>query len=157
MRSAQLRILKLVGESGLWKTVGKAHTWLYRATGGKVGYKAGKLTNLLLTTTGRKSGALRTVALHYMADGDTYVIVASNGGSDHPPAWWLNLQKTPHVTVQVGNLTTDVVAGVATPEEHARLWPKLKELNPFYGRYEQITDREIPVVVLRPARPKTQR
>lgn len=59
----KLRILKAVGESGVWKGVGKVHTWLYRATGGSVGRKAGHITNLLLTTRGRRSGEPRTVAL----------------------------------------------------------------------------------------------
>jgi F420H(2)-dependent quinone reductase len=147
-----LRLLKLAGESGLWKHVGRFHGWLYRSTGGKIGHSAGGLTNLLLITTGRKSGAPRRVTLTYIADGDAYVVVASNGGADRHPSWWLNLAKTRRAKVQVGDRTIEVVARQADPQERARLWPKLKQVNPFYGRYEQITDREIPVVILTPAR-----
>ncbi len=151
MASAQQRLLKAMGESSFWKVVGRLHTRLYRLTGGKVGHGTGHITNLLLTTTGRKSGQARTVPLAYLADGDTYVVVASNGGADRHPLWWLNLQTTPRAQVQVGSQTVDVVAHRATPDEWAQLWPQLKTVNPFYAQYEQITDRQIPVVVLTPA------
>jgi len=148
--SLQLRVLKAIGESPMWRIVGKVHTRLYRATGGRVGHAAGKITNLLLTTRGRKSGEARTVALAYMPDGDRFVVVASNGGADRHPAWWLNLRADPSATVEVGDRTVPVTAREATAEEHARLWPELKVVNPFYGNYEQITARRIPVVVLEP-------
>ena len=147
--SAQLRFLKRLGESSFWKRTGQLHTWLYRATGGRVGHAAGNITNLLLTTKGRRSGAERTVPLAYLPDGDTFVIVASNGGADRHPQWFLNLQANPRARVQVARDMHDVVAHQASAEERARLWPKLKEWNPFYARYELITAREIPVVVLR--------
>jgi deazaflavin-dependent oxidoreductase (nitroreductase family) len=144
-------VLKRVGESPFWRVAGKAHTALYRATGGRIGFAAGHITNLLLTTTGRKSGASRTVPLAYMADGERYVIVASNGGSDRHPAWWLNLRMTPRATIQVREQTLTVVAHEADAGERARLWAALKAYNPFYAQYEQITERQIPVVVLEPA------
>ena len=83
---AKLRLLKVMGESGMWKGIGRVHTWLYRATGGRIGHTVGHITNLLLTTKGRGSGAPRTVALAYLADRDTWVLVASNGGADRHPA-----------------------------------------------------------------------
>src|SRR5262249_49545930 len=126
-------------------------TWLYRLTGGTIGHRAGGVRNLLLTTTGRRSRAPRTVPLAYLADGDDFVLVASNGGADHHPAWWLNVVATPTATVQVGGRTLGVVAHQANPSEWARLWPQLKAGNPFFAVYEQITAREIPVVILRPA------
>ena len=146
----QLRFLKAIGESSFWKRAGRLHTKLYRATGGRIGHNAGQITNLLLTTHGRKSGELRTVPLAYLQDGDSYVVVASNGGADRHPAWWLNLQKEPSATVELGTRKLAVRAGLATPQERKQLWPKLTEINPFYGRYEQITQRTIPVVILRP-------
>jgi deazaflavin-dependent oxidoreductase (nitroreductase family) len=148
--SARLRLLKAMGESPFWKVTGHVHTALYRATGGRIGHSAGRITNLLLTTRGRKSGAERTVPLAYMADGDAFVVVASNGGADRNPAWWLNLQADPHATVEVGDRTVPVKAREATTEEHARLWPQLKAGNPFYANYEIITERRIPVVMLEP-------
>ena len=152
MRSVTQRLLKAAGESGLWKPTGRLHAWLYRVTGGRLGHRAGHITNLLLTTTGRKSGQARTVTLTYMAEGESYVLVASNGGADRHPVWWLNLQKNPRAQVQVGSEIFRVVAAEADAMERARLWPKLKAYNPFYAQYEQITERHIPVVVLKPPR-----
>jgi len=149
--SLQHRVLKAIGESPIWRVTGKVHTWLYRATAGKVGHSAGKITNLLLTTRGRKSGAERTVALAYLADGEDFVVVASNGGADRDPQWWLNLRTDPQATVEVGDRKVQVAAREASSDEHARLWPALKAVNPFYANYEQITDRRIPVVILHPA------
>jgi len=151
MNSVGLGILKRVGESSFWRRTGRLHAWLYRATGGRVGHRAGGLANLLLTTTGRRSGTARTVPLTYMADGERFVLVASNGGADRHPAWWLNLERNPRATIQVGTRTLDVVAHRADASERARLWPRVKTMNPFYAAYERITRREIPVVVLEPA------
>lgn len=153
MASTGLRFLKTVGESSFWRRAGKVHAWLYRRTGGRIGHWSGHVNSLLLTTTGRKSGQPRTVPLAYLADGDSFVLVASNGGADRHPAWWLNLEHTPEATIQVGKERLDVVATRADAAESARLWPRLKEVNPFFGWYEQITDRDIPVVVLRPQQP----
>jgi deazaflavin-dependent oxidoreductase (nitroreductase family) len=156
MHPATQRFWKFVGESGFWKNVGKLHTSLYRLTGGTIGHSVGQLANLLLTTSGRKSGEPRTVPLTYMRDADTFVLVASNGGADRHPDWWLNLEKTPRAQVQVGGETFAVVASKANPEERARLWPRLKAMNPFYAMYEQLTEREIPVVLLRRAGASTE-
>jgi deazaflavin-dependent oxidoreductase (nitroreductase family) len=142
------RILKAIGESPFWRVTGRVHTALYRATRGRVGHSAGAITNLLLTTTGRKSGQPRTVPLAYVEDAGRFVVVASNGGADRPPAWWTNLRARPDATVEVGPRTIPVRAREATAAEHAVLWPRLKQGNPFFAQYEQITARRIPVVIL---------
>lgn len=144
------RALGFFRESGLWRLVNKVHIWLYRATRGLIGHHAGGLASLLLTTVGRRSGEARTVALTYVPDGRDYVVVASNGGADRHPAWWLNLTARPEATVQVGKDVLPIVAHAADPAERARLWPMLTAANPFYTRYEELTARDIPVVVLRP-------
>jgi len=149
MASAMQRLLKSAGESNFWKYTGRLHTWLYRTTGGRVGHRAGHIAHLLLTTTGRKSGEARTVALTYMPDGDDYIVVASNGGADRHPIWWRNLQKNPRAQVQVGKRIFAAAAAEADGADRARLWAKLKAYNAFYGQYAQITDRRIPVVILR--------
>jgi len=146
------RALKFLGEIGFWTRVGSLHVRLYRATAGRLGANLGGLPHLLLTTKGRRSGAERTVPLTYMRDEDRFVLVASNGGSDRHPAWWLNLRSTPNATIQIVEETFRVDAHRAQGEERDRLWSALKRFNPFYARYEQITARDIPVVVLRRAR-----
>lgn len=130
--------------------MGRVHRALYRASGGRLGARLAGLDMLLLTTTGRKSGEPRTQPLACFADGDDWVVVASNNGQDRHPAWFLNLEACPDARIQIGREERAVRAHVAEGEERERLWPWLKDRNPFYGRYEQKTERRIPVVVLRP-------
>lgn len=144
------RVLKAVGESPFWRVTGRLHTALYRATGGRVGHSAGGITNLLLTTSGRKTGQPRTVPLAYLEDAGRFVVVASNGGADKPPSWWVNLRHQPSATVEIGARRIPVTARETTDAERSVLWPKLKAVNPFFGQYEQITARRIPVVILEP-------
>src|SRR3989304_626901 len=85
----------------LIRCVSATHRFWYRLTGGAIGGKLGKAPMLLLTTTGRKSGRLRTTPLLYLADGENMVVIASNGGSDRDPGWWVNLKHNPRAEVQV--------------------------------------------------------
>ena len=132
------------------KWVTKLHVAAYRATEGKIG---GRLMNspvLLLLTTGRRSGKERTTPLLYLRDGLNYIMVASNGGTAGDPAWWLNLQKDPEAIVEVGGRTLRVRAEEVKGEEKRRLWTRLVEMYPLYESYQRRTDREIPVILLRP-------
>jgi proline iminopeptidase len=128
---------------------GEEHVKRYRETGGDVGHlwKEGS-TVLLLTTTGRKTGELRTTPLIYAEDGDRYVIVASKGGAPEDPGWYRNLDKSPQVELQVKDDVFPARARTAEGEERDRLWQKANEVWPHYEEYQQKTDREIPVVVL---------
>ena len=138
----------------LWRlglgVASRVHTAAYRASGGRIGGEAGNLPVLLLTTTGRKSGKQRTTPLLFVRDGADVVVVASNGGMDWFPAWWLNLQQLPAAEVQIGRERRDVTATKAGPEQRARLWPGFTGPYPGYLRYEARTAREIPVVILHP-------
>lgn len=128
------------------------HTFLYRATRGAIGGRMGRSAVLLLTTTGRKSGKQFTTPLYYLADGygQNMVLVASNGGALKHPTWWLNLQANPEATVEVRGRKLKVKAREADAHERARLWPMLVEMYGGYADYQKKTDREIPVVLLRP-------
>jgi deazaflavin-dependent oxidoreductase (nitroreductase family) len=126
------------------------HRFLYRISGGRFGGKIGERPVLMLTTTGRKSGQARTVGLYYFRDGGNLVVIASNGGEDYDPAWWLNLQSNSHATVQIGSRTAHVRAEEATGDERDRLWSMVKRADPQYATYEKLSKRTIPVVVLRP-------
>jgi len=134
------------------RTISGTHEFWYRMTGGLVGGSLGRLPVLLLTTTGRKSGKKRTTPLVYLADGDNFVIIASNGGSDQHPEWWLNLRANPNAEVQVGPDVKYVVAERAEGTERERLWREVNELYHGYEEYQRSTKREIPVVVLRQQR-----
>ena len=131
-----------------WQWFGRLHRAAYRATGGRIGGRLVGLDMLLLTTTGRKSGAPRTTPMPFFRDGDRFVIVGSNGGSDRDPLWWKNLLADPRAAIEIGRERHAVLARLATTEERARLWPLLREWNPNYRRYERRTRREIPVVLL---------
>jgi len=126
------------------------HSFVYRVTNGKVGGRLAGGPVLLLTTTGRKSGQERTIPLLYLPDGEDLVVVGSNGGTATHPAWWLNLIANPEATVDASGRKTRVRAIRASSEDKERLWPKLVEMYGGYENYQKRTDREIPVVILRP-------
>ncbi|HYC01067.1 MAG TPA: nitroreductase family deazaflavin-dependent oxidoreductase [Candidatus Limnocylindrales bacterium] len=149
MNNAQ-KFWKTLGESSFYKNMGKVHTWLYRRSGGRFGHKTGPFSNLLLTTKGRKSGQPRTCPLTYFEDDGRYVLIASNGGNDRHPAWYLNLQADPTATVDIGSERRTVTASTAAGAERERLWKAAVDMNPQYGVYESITARSIPVVILSP-------
>jgi len=135
------------------KTMNTVHRLVLKVSGGKLGWSASNMPVLELTTVGRKSGALRAVMLTSpVQEGDTLVIVASRGGDDTNPAWFLNLRDNPDVKVAVGGKpAAPYVATVADPVERARLWPKITGDHKNYAGYQEKTDREIPVVLLTPA------
>ena len=127
---------------------GQEHVERYRATGGNEGHEWQGTQTLLLTTTGRKSGEERTTPLIYGRRGDAYMVVASKGGADEPPAWYLNLQANPDAEIQVKADRFSVRARDATPDEKPEAWKTMTAEWPAYDEYQQKTDREIPVVVL---------
>ena len=127
---------------------GKEHVDRYRETGGEEGHDWRGAQTLLLTTTGRRSGEERTTPLIYGTNDGRYMVVASKGGSDEPPAWYLNLQENPEVEVQVRDDRFRAHARTATPEEKPALWKTMVGHWPDYDAYQRNTKREIPVVVL---------
>ena len=126
------------------------HAGMYRATGGKLFGRMGKSPILLLNTVGRRTGRKRTSPLLYVVDGEDFVVIASKGGAATHPAWYLNLRANPEATVEIGDREVQVEAEVADPEEKARLWHKMVEMYPTYDDYQRKTEREIPLLILRP-------
>ena len=126
------------------------HIFLYRLSGGKIGGHLGKMSFLLLNTTGRKTGKQRTSPLLYLRDDDKLVLVASYGGSPIHPLWLLNLRAQPQAEVEIGRQKLAVVAREADTEERNRLWPLIVEMYADYDKYQQKTTRTIPVVILDP-------
>jgi F420H(2)-dependent quinone reductase len=133
-----------------WKLGSGAHAGVYRATGGKLFGRMGKSPILLLNTVGRKSGKKRTSPLLYAMDGEDFVVIASKGGASAHPAWYLNLMATPEATVEIEDREVRVRAEEADSEEKSRLWQKMVEMYPAYDAYQEKTEREIPLLVLRP-------
>ncbi len=130
---------------------GPAHIQRYRETGGEDGYEWRYGTQiLLLDTVGNKSGQPRTHALIFREFNGAYLVVASNGGTDAPPAWFLNLQAQPDVQIQIKDKVIAARARVATPDEKPAMWAEMTDAWPDYDDYQARTDREIPVVILEP-------
>ena len=134
----------------LIRAMSRMHGGVYRASGGRLLGRVAGMPVLLLTTTGRESGKPRTAALTYFRDGADFVVIGSFGGSDLPPAWWLNLQRDSQASVLIGGTTSKVTARAATTEEHDRLWPLVTAVYPGYARYQERTARLIPIVMLTP-------
>ncbi len=128
------------------------HRLVLTVTGNRLGAVLAGMPSLELTTTGRKSGKPRSVMLTSpLREGSAYVVVASRGGDDIPPAWFLNLSQNPSVEVRViGQATQRMRARVASPEERARMWPVITAKYRNYAGYQKRTTREIPLVLLEP-------
>ncbi|WP_433556558.1 nitroreductase family deazaflavin-dependent oxidoreductase [Pseudonocardia xinjiangensis] len=126
------------------------HTRTYLASGGAEGHENNGVRTLVLATTGRRTGTPRRTCLIYGTSGDAYVVVASKGGADEDPAWFMNLQTDPGVGVQVGTRRFTGRARVASSAERAALWAQMVEIFPLYDDYARKTDREIPIVLLTP-------
>jgi deazaflavin-dependent oxidoreductase (nitroreductase family) len=126
----------------------KEHLRRYLATDGADGGVEGGTPMLILTTVGRRSGEWRSTPLIFGRDGDRCVVVASIGGADHHPQWYLNLEADPRVEVQVMADQFPARASTATGEERERLWRLMTEVYPTYDEFQSRTTREIPVVVL---------
>jgi len=127
---------------------GQEHVDRYLETDGEKGHDWNGTTALIITTTGRKSGEDRSTPLIYQEHDGAYLIVASKGGADEPPAWLLNLEDKPEITVQVKADRFSARARVAEAQEKPEMWKKMTAAWPAYDEYQEKTDREIPVVVL---------
>jgi deazaflavin-dependent oxidoreductase (nitroreductase family) len=112
---------------------------------------AGGQPVLLLQTTGRRSGRTRTTPVQYLADGDMFVVVASNAGAARPPAWYLNLRANPYARIQVGARSVDVRAQEAAGQERAELWQRLTAANRYLERAARKAGRDLPLMVLVPS------
>lgn len=127
---------------------GKEHVERYVATDGAEGHDWQGTITLILTTTGRTSGLRRSTPLIYQPYGDAYLVVASKGGADTPPAWYLNLRADPRVQVQIRGDRFTARARTATAEEKPDMWRVMAATWPQYDEYQAKTSRDIPVVVL---------
>jgi deazaflavin-dependent oxidoreductase (nitroreductase family) len=136
------------------RTIGRAvyrmHRRMYRLTNGLVGHRSPLGPILLLTTTGRTSGLLRTAPLLYFAADGQFFVVASNGGRPVDPNWFLNVRHDPDVDVQVGSRRFTSSACELDPREREQLWPALTTFYPGWAHYATLTERPIPVVALVP-------
>jgi deazaflavin-dependent oxidoreductase (nitroreductase family) len=134
------------------KTMNALHRTILKISGGRLGTRVAGMSVVELTTTGRTSGQPRTVLLTSPARvGEALVVVASRGGDDRHPAWFLNLEQDPHVQVSVeGGPSQQMLARVATTPERDELWPQITAKFSNYAGYQARTTRVIPLVLLEP-------
>jgi len=140
-------------KDGAFKLVTGIHRALFRATNGRVLGRAGGMPVVLLTTTGRRSGKQRhTMLAAPVADDERIVVVASYGGDDRHPAWFLNLRADPDVHVTVAGRNRAMRARIADDVEKDELWPQVVDAYRGYAAYQRRTERDIPLVILAPDR-----
>jgi F420H(2)-dependent quinone reductase len=135
-----------------WVT--RLHAWVYRRSGGRLLGRMGGQPVLLLHSIGRRSGRTHVTPVQYLADGDAFVVVASNAGAAHPPAWYLNLRANPHARIDVGGRSVEVAAREATGQERVALWQRLTATNRYLERAARKAGRELPLVALAPSTPR---
>ena len=132
------------------KLANTLHRSLIKVTAGKRGWDFYGMPVIKLTTTGRISGKGRSVMLTspVKSDGDI-CLVASKGGDDRHPEWYLNLLRDPRVKVELPSGIKSMVATITEGDERELLWNQIVSDFPNYGAYQEKTDREIPVIILK--------
>jgi deazaflavin-dependent oxidoreductase (nitroreductase family) len=129
------------------------HRVILAVTRGRLGWQVGTMPVLELATTGRRSGRRRTTLLSSpLQRDDAVLLVASRGGDDRHPAWFLNLLEDPDVEVTTQDGTRPMRARVVTSDERGELWPLVTKDHPNYAGYQRKTERVIPLVWLVPRR-----
>jgi deazaflavin-dependent oxidoreductase (nitroreductase family) len=138
-----------------WKT---DHTGMYLQSGGAEGHIVDVrdigghrfTTTLLLRYVGRKSGRTIVTPLIYGDTGGEVVIVASKGGADHHPAWYLNLREMPHLEFQIATQAFRATWREPEGAERQAVWDFMAKLYPPYAAYQASTERQIPLVMMQP-------
>jgi len=131
------------------RLVNIVHRTVLRVSGGRVANKGFGMPVVMLETIGRKSGKARTTVLTSpLQEEGRVIVVASWGGDDRHPQWYLNLRENPEVQLTMDGKTRPMKAHTASSEERAELWPKVVAVYKGYGQYQTKTDREIPLVIL---------
>jgi deazaflavin-dependent oxidoreductase (nitroreductase family) len=127
------------------------HRVIFNVSKGRIFGKAFGMPLIELVSTGRRSGKARSTMLSVpIIDGKRLVLVASFGGDDRHPAWYLNLRANPEVRVTMAGSTRTMIARIATEEEKVELWPQIISAYEGYARYQKRTERPVPVVILEP-------
>ncbi|HEY6713988.1 MAG TPA: nitroreductase family deazaflavin-dependent oxidoreductase [Rubrobacter sp.] len=142
---------RLKAKDAFYKVGTGIHRAIFNASKGRIFGRAFGMPLIELVTIGRRSGKARATMLSVpIVDGDRLVLVASFGGDDRHPAWYFNLRANPEVRVTIAGSTRTMIARIATEEERAELWPQITSVFEGYARYQERTERLIPVVILEP-------
>ena len=150
-----LRVLKRVGRTRVAVAASKRIVpaldgLVNRASGGRIRASDLLFPTLVLEHVGRRSGRRFRTPLAYVRDGGAYVLAATNFGQAKHPAWSHNLLAATQATVVVGGDRIHTEVRLASPEEKARVWPRLVEIWPGFEDYGARSGRDIRVFFLRP-------
>ena len=126
----------------------RKQTELFEATDGREGGDLRGMPVIVMTSVGAKTGKLRKNALMRVEHDGVYAVVASLGGAPKHPVWYFNLKAEPHVELQDGAVKRDYTAREVTGDEKAVWWERAVATWPAYAKYQEKTDRQIPVFVL---------
>jgi len=152
LTAKQIERLNAASTGTVIKWMSKAQTWIFKASGGKLGNKFIRGAEVgIVTTTGRKTGEKRDSPLLFLQEGSRIVLVASQGGRATNPMWYLNLKADPAVSFRTKSENLQLVARDATAAERDEYWPKLDAMYPDFVNYRSYTDREIPIVICDPS------
>lgn len=127
--------------------------WLNKLMAGRIG-KSGKafgtMPALVLTTVGRKSGELRRTPLAHIPDGDgNWLIIAAYAGAVNNPAWYYNIAAHPdRVSIELEGRVYDVTVDELHGQERERAWTRIVAANDRFAKYQEKTDRQLPVIRL---------
>jgi deazaflavin-dependent oxidoreductase (nitroreductase family) len=151
LNAKQIETLNSKGVGAAIKWGSRLQTWIFKKTNGRLGdrFLAGAPVGIL-TTTGRKSGEPRDLPLLFLREGTRIVLVASQGGRDTHPMWYLNLRANPSMTFRTKREVLHLTARDATDAERDEYWPKLDAMYPDFVNYRSYTDRKIPIVICDP-------
>jgi deazaflavin-dependent oxidoreductase (nitroreductase family) len=134
------------------KLLNVAHRSVLAVTRGRALTSVFGMPTVELHTIGRSSGQRRSTLLTMPISGpDRVVLVASKGGDDRNPDWYLNLRAHPEVELTIGGATKPMVARTVSDAERAELWPEIVSKYKGYAAYQARTERQIPVVVCEPS------
>jgi deazaflavin-dependent oxidoreductase (nitroreductase family) len=143
------KLSNTVGARGL-RLIGRLNVPAYRLSGGRIGNKVGDGPVLLLTTTGRKSGEKRTAPILYLAHGESFILIDTNGGNEKLPGWSHNLKAKPEAEVEIRRRKLAVTARVAVGTERDELWRACVAQYSGFDQYVEWLDRTPSVWVLEP-------
>jgi deazaflavin-dependent oxidoreductase (nitroreductase family) len=130
------------------KFMSRTHQAILRVSGGRVLRSAFGMPVVELRTIGRTTGQIRSTMLTApVHDNDRVVLVASKGGDDRDPEWYRNLMVNPDIDLTINGETRSLRARTASADEKAELWPRIVHSYKGYVRYQDKTERDIPVVI----------
>jgi deazaflavin-dependent oxidoreductase (nitroreductase family) len=151
VRRRSPRYYRLIGAIGTNRVVTRLHPHFHRVSRGRLFGRVLGVSNVVLETTGARSGRARPVPVFAMEDGDALIVVGSNAGKPDEPGWASNLRAHPTLAVRHARRVRSMHAREVAGTERDRAWAIAVDAYPGFEDYARRTSRHIPVFVLEPA------